>query len=87
MPKKIMVTLYYENSETARQDCDIIGIDRRRVTNIDRGYRRDFPVMCRKPVDGHMVEVKATHTIRVSDEVLRKVSIDKLHHIDDEADW
>ena len=87
MPKKVMVTLYYGSAADARTDCDIIGVDRRYVRTVRRNYSEDTNHYGMRLVEGDMTKVKITNIIRVSEEKLNKVDINKLHHVDDEADW
>jgi hypothetical protein len=78
MARKEMVVLYYRNSADARKDCDIIGVDRRRVMNL----RRDWQTHATWTPAG-MVEVKAL--IKVSQDTLDSVNLDLLSHIDSES--
>jgi len=87
MPKKVMVTLYYSSAADARTDCDAIGVSRRYVRTVRRNYSEDSGHYGMRLVEGNMTKVKITNIIRVSDEKLSTVDINKLHHVDDEADW
>ena len=82
--KKEMVVLYYGSSKDARADCELLGIDKRRVTNIRRGS-----FMTRTP-DGEIevkayLKVSAEHLDKIYREHGRENILKKMHHVDDES--
>ena len=83
MAKKMMTTLYYRNSSDARKDCELLGIDKRRVVNLRVKWARHTTWM----PEG---DVEVTAQIKVAQDVLDKLGrkvINQMHHIDDETTW
>lgn len=80
MPRKLMTNLYYVSKQAAREDCDTLGIDRRRVRTIRHGHRVqvwDYDAGC-------AVFVQLVAILRVDSALIEKVGVDVLQNDDSE---
>ena len=75
-----MVHLYYSSKPACRQDCDTLGIDRRRVISLRRGHQ----VMCGLDVSGQPIFKRVVAAIRARQSLVME-HLEQLQHDDDET--
>ena len=83
MPRKLMVNLYYISKQPAREDCDILGIDRRRV----RAVRQGFETRVWDEEAGEMKSASVVAMLRVDAHLVERVGVEALHNDDSEETW
>lgn len=80
-----MVNLYYTSKQNCREDCDTLGIDRRRVISLRREARFETTVI---QDNGSWVRKPVVAMLRVKPELIEKAGgPDRLYHDDDETTW
>jgi hypothetical protein len=87
-----MVNLFYVSSKDARTDCEILGIDKRRVKNLIRPhsnkstYSENTGHWHKIFENGEVIEKQPITTyLNVNEEILNKVDCSQLHYVDDET--
>jgi len=80
MARKVMVQLYYTSKKACREDCDTLGIDRRRVCT--RGRWGD--AMSGFDGDGNPVFKPVVAVLRVNAQLVDE-HLEQLQHDDDES--
>jgi hypothetical protein len=89
-----MVHLYYRSKRLCRQDCDALGIDRRRVITLrsrqatwswitDDG--QELPRWNGNGTPNDPIEVTLIAKIKVRQSLIDTAGVDNLHHDDDET--
>lgn len=86
---KIMTILYYKSSADARADCEILGIDKRRIQNLIRPYSSKDAYSQNL---GHWAieegrRFPITTILKVDSALLTEDKLEKMHHVDDESYW
>lgn len=80
MASKAMVHLYYTSKRACREDCDTLGIDRRRVISLRNGHT----TMAGFDENGNAVFKPCVAKLKVSQDLVDK-HLDELQHDDDET--